>query len=116
MLGFQADGGQSAMPVRITLPGRATDIGSGSYYACAVIENEFACAETLADGTIRCWGDKGSGELGNGGSTSSIVPEPLAFNETFAQLRGGYHFMCGLASGAVECWGNAEYGQTGNHR
>jgi alpha-tubulin suppressor-like RCC1 family protein len=42
----------------------AATVAAGYYGACAV----------LADGSVKCWGENMSGELGNGSVANSIVP------------------------------------------
>jgi alpha-tubulin suppressor-like RCC1 family protein len=50
--------GYDMNPVAISLPHAATSIASGSYHACAILD----------DGTVYCWGINVYGQLGNGSS------------------------------------------------
>jgi alpha-tubulin suppressor-like RCC1 family protein len=53
--------GYDMTPVAITLPRPATTIASGSYHACAILE----------DGTVYCWGINTYGQLGDGSTVTS---------------------------------------------
>jgi alpha-tubulin suppressor-like RCC1 family protein len=79
-----------------------------------------SCGVTTA-GAAYCWGHNQSGELGNGLTTDSSTPVPVAGGLTFAsvsaaargRLSGGY--SCGLTSThAAYCWGGNALGQLGN--
>ena len=88
-----------------------TAIAASEYHTCAL----------LSDGTVKCWGLNGAGELGNGTNADSDTPvdvlstpggDPLSGATTIAV---GYEHTCALLSdGTVRCWGDNEYGQLGN--
>jgi alpha-tubulin suppressor-like RCC1 family protein len=83
----------------------ATGIGSGDDNACAV----------LSGGTVECWGAGGSGELGNGTTTSSRTPVTVLNLSDATAVSTGGNFSCALLSGGtVECWGLNFLGQLGN--
>src|SRR6185437_10910507 len=78
---------------------------------------EFAYCAVLADGTARCWGSNGDGELGTGASTtSSATPLKVAVvSGAITQMSTGTSFNCALLqSGAIWCWGFNGNGQLGN--
>jgi alpha-tubulin suppressor-like RCC1 family protein len=76
-----------------------------------------ACA-VLSDGTVRCWGDNASGELGMGSNVPSIVnkPSPVQNLSSVITVTVGQDHACALvAGGTVECWGgNSNGGELGN--
>ena len=61
----------SSTPVAVSLPaGRtATALALGSYHSCAILD----------DGSIQCWGRNSYGQLGDGTTTNSNIPEQLIY-------------------------------------
>ena len=84
-----------------------TQITSGAMHSCAL----------LSSGSVRCWGDNGFGQLGNGTTRDASVPiavagitDAVAINSASTSLS-----TCAvLATGAVRCWGRNHNGQLGN--
>ena len=106
-VGLTAVGSQSLKPVQV--PGlQAIDVAAGDSHSCAV----------LTDGTVRCWGSKVGGQLGNGDtslpetkpSTTSPIQVSNITNAYSISAQG--NSTCALlADGAVWCWGSNELGQ-----
>lgn len=72
------------------------------------------CA-SLADGTVRCWGDNEYGQLGNGTTTKTVVPVVVTGLHTATAVAVGFHHACALLKeGSIACWGRNEHGQLGN--
>ena len=66
----------------------------------------FACA-TLASGSVECWGNGNSGDLGNGFAVQETSPVLVSGITNAVQVSAGYDFACALLStGAVDCWGD----------
>lgn len=68
------------------------------------------------DGTVRCWGQNGSGQLG-AASGAAMSAVPLAVNgvTTATSVSSGWEHSCALlANGTVRCWGRGLEGQLGN--
>ncbi len=75
-----------------------------------------ACA-SLADGTVRCWGDNSAGQLGNGSTIekSSLPVNVSGLTHAVAVSGSSPGHMCALLDdGQGRCWGDNEYGQLGN--
>jgi alpha-tubulin suppressor-like RCC1 family protein len=83
-------------------PQRVTDEISFTALAANV---GYACG--LADGgRAYCWGDNGSGQLGDGGLVSRARPQPVVGSRTFSSIRTGRSFACALdLEGVRFCWG-----------
>ncbi|HKO89650.1 MAG TPA: hypothetical protein VJU61_00765, partial [Polyangiaceae bacterium] len=81
--------------------------------AASSISQGHGCA-VLFDGTMRCWGNNNSGQLGIGSAESSrrqpVVPEI----DGVSAIGLGQDFTCALRSdGSVWCWGENSAGQLG---
>ena len=103
----------SAVPVAVIMSGvltgkTITSISAGMYHACVV-----------ASGAVYCWGYNNSGQLGNGSTTSAIVPvavdsSGVLAGKTVTAVSAGAYATCAVASGAAFCWGAGGNGELGN--
>ncbi len=88
-----------------------TDVDAGAEHVCA----------QFADGSARCWGTNGSGQLGLG-HTDDIGDDEhpnsearVDFGIPIAELAaGGAHTCARLNDGQIRCWGDNSLGQLGN--
>lgn len=77
-----------------------------------------ACLITDA-GSMYCWGNNGSGQLGNGTNTNSLSPVlvsqgQLPLGAKWLSVSQGGYSTCGMTDqGLGYCWGNNYYGQLG---
>ncbi len=106
-------------------PARTLAIAGGFGHTCAVIFS----------GAARCWGDNGTGQLGNSTMNSATAPTVVESVKTFNTIgfggssstvtirtplsngvtitAGRRHTCALLATGAVLCWGENSSGQLG---
>ena len=84
----------------------ATKVVAGVGHTCAM----------LFDGTIRCWGDGGAGQLGNGLINASLTPVTTTGIGPISDIVAGESHTCAIlaADGSVWCWGWNVYGQLGS--
>ncbi|MDW8363442.1 MAG: hypothetical protein RMK74_13665 [Myxococcales bacterium] len=84
---------------------RATELAAGMFHSCA----------RLSDGTVRCWGANGSGQLGDGTTMDRSTPVAVAgLTGVVAVVAGGEHTCALVSSGPVRCWGSNVHGQLGD--
>ncbi|WP_146658070.1 hypothetical protein [Enhygromyxa salina] len=94
----------------IQLGGPAIALAVGYQHSCAILEG----------GDVRCWGEAGSGQLGNGDEESVGLVDVPADRDP-AQIggpakmisAGAVHTCAVLESEGVICWGSNQYGQLG---
>jgi alpha-tubulin suppressor-like RCC1 family protein len=75
-----------------------------------------SCGVTAA-GAAHCWGNGGSGQLGDGSSSAAnrLTPTPVGGAISFASLEAGSDHTCGWTTGgAAYCWGSSWSGRLGN--
>jgi alpha-tubulin suppressor-like RCC1 family protein len=85
--------------------GGVSAIASGGFHSCAL----------LLDGTVRCWGDGGLGQLGNGANTTSATPVPVSNLSGVTVIGMGINHSCAiLFNGTAQCWGYNGTGMLGN--
>jgi alpha-tubulin suppressor-like RCC1 family protein len=77
-----------------------------------------ACASAVSTGGVVCWGAGKSGQLGNGGASSSSTPVEVANVGGYPEslTAGGFHTCALFASPSVRCWGSDDFGQLGDGR
>lgn len=104
---FCQNGPCSVTPVPIPGLTSVTSIAGGDFMACAA----------TSAGTLLCWGNNDSGQLGNGTVGGGLVPTPtLVPNLTnVIGVAAGNAFVCALLSGGtVDCWGRNTDGEVGD--
>jgi alpha-tubulin suppressor-like RCC1 family protein len=102
----------AAGPVDLGAGRTATAISAGGSHTCAILDN----------GTVRCWGTGGNGELGYGNTASvgatqtpaAAGPVDLGAGRTAKAISSGSSHTCAiLDNGTVRCWGSGSFGQLG---
>lgn len=105
----------SNVPVAVSTSGVLSgkiikSLSLGAYHSCAITNEDY----------VYCWGNNGSGQLGNLSTTNSSSPVALysTFSTTaFSKISAGSSTTCGITTiGAVFCWGNTSDGQSGSGR
>jgi len=97
----------SKTPVTVTgLLGEATAISAGYSHTCALLKS----------GEIKCWGKNDKGQLGNGKTIDSNVPDSVTgLSNGVKSVKTSYYNTCVLLNTSeVKCWGLNGDGQLGN--
>jgi alpha-tubulin suppressor-like RCC1 family protein/tRNA A-37 threonylcarbamoyl transferase component Bud32 len=96
----------SAVPVGVgTGARRFASLSAGWNFTCGLGTN----------GHASCWGENGSGQLGDGLTIDRHEPVPVASDLGFASLATGSAHACGVTTeGAAYCWGRNTNGQLGD--
>ena len=78
-------------------------VAVGAQHSCAL----------LLDGAVWCWGSNRFGQLGNGTTTSSVIPV-LVVGHTFSSVAVGTDASCAVdVKNAVWCWGSNAFHRLG---
>jgi alpha-tubulin suppressor-like RCC1 family protein len=91
--------------------GDAGSVSIGESFGCAIVR----------DGSVRCWGSNGEGQLAQGNKNhigddlgESTVRVDLGPGRTAVAISAGYYHACALLdTGQVRCWGYNDSGQLG---
>ena len=74
------------------------------------------CAASTG-GTVACWGDGGSGQLGNGTPGGQLVPVQVGGLVDVARVTAGpVHTCARLLDGTARCWGGNSAGPAGRRK
>lgn len=96
--------------------GNNDDNGAGgtSMLAAQVSAGDFHTCARIDDGTVECWGDNSSGQLGDNTGISRLSPVAVSGISTATRISaGGQHTCALLADSTVACWGENANGQLG---
>ena len=94
-------------PVQVsTLTSGVVAIAAGTAHACAI----------TSAGAVKCWGENGWGQLGDGTSTQRNVPvDVLGLSSGVIAIAAGFRHSCAVRNdGSVWCWGDNDFGQLGD--
>ena len=110
-LGIGSTGGSSAAPVG------PLDLGSGRTAKAICAGRSHSCA-ILDDGTVKCWGPNGNGQLGYGDTTTRdappATPVDLGTGRTAKAVSCKWFHTCAiLDDDSLMCWGYNYHGQLG---
>jgi alpha-tubulin suppressor-like RCC1 family protein len=92
--------------------GSAASVATGDAFACAVVAPG-------PSGTVKCWGQNSSGQLGDGTTTQRtkavtvLSAKGTPLKGATAIAAGGSTACARLTTGAVRCWGANAHGQLG---
>lgn len=107
-IGDGTSGTNRFTPVNVSgLSSGVIRIAAGSDHTCAL----------LSAGTVKCWGNNGSGQLGDGTrGINRLVPVSVeSLGSNVIQVAAGYQHTCALLdTGGVQCWGWNNAGQIGD--
>ncbi len=83
-----------------------TSVATGYNHSCGL----------TANGGVKCWGNNGNGQLGDGTTANRAAPVDVVGlgSGVIALEVGGYHSCALMANGGVKCWGYNLYGQLGD--
>ena len=120
-LGDDVSRGDSFQEMGNSLP--ALDLGGARTAVVVTAGGSHVCA-LLDNGTVRCWGDNASGQLGLGdtadrgdttGEMGDALPTvDLGTGRTATAIAAGASHTCAvLDNGSVKCWGSNNGGQLG---
>jgi alpha-tubulin suppressor-like RCC1 family protein len=95
-------------PVKVS---NGTGTASQTLITQIVAGYQSTCAR-IADGTARCWGRNGEGQLGDGTRTSRKRPVPVRSGSGTGPMHGvtavttnGFHSCARISDGTARCWG-----------
>jgi alpha-tubulin suppressor-like RCC1 family protein len=94
-------------PTEVLLAGGAPLAGASAVTAF----DRHACA--LVGSGIQCWGEGGSGRLGDGSEVDRASPVDVV-GTGFSSVSAGAQHTCAVAGGQIRCWGENGQGRLGD--
>jgi alpha-tubulin suppressor-like RCC1 family protein len=115
----QAGGGGGSVHTLPTIVLSGTGVGPLEDIAQVAAGRTSTCARKVG-GQVRCWGDNGLGQLGDGTQIDRILPRPVVGLLGAGRLTGvaqlasaDQHVCARLTNGQARCWGWGNEGELG---
>src|SRR3989339_884363 len=107
--GQLGDNGQ----IEKTNPTLTTDT---SPYSSVSAGEDYTCGIRTNDSRVLCWGRSTEGQLGDGETTTRLVPTLTSDTSTYLRISAGEGTTCGIRANdsRVLCWGDGQYGSLGD--
>jgi LPXTG-motif cell wall-anchored protein len=87
---------ENSTPVQVT--------GLSTGVSAIALGGDTSCA--LVGGGVKCWGENGSGQLGDGSQDGSSSPVSALNLSSVSAISIGASHSCAIAEGDVQCWGS----------
>ena len=119
-LGIGVIGAATSTPMPVNGLSDVSEISANGNHTCALLSIGFVGGIHPLGGTVDCWGDNTSGQLGDG-LVGAPQPTPTQVNPLggVSAIAAGQNHTCaligtGTPAGTVECWGANTSGQLGD--
>jgi alpha-tubulin suppressor-like RCC1 family protein len=104
-LGDRGVGSRSVKPVVARHVRSVEHVALGGNHSCVLLKN----------GTVRCWGTNGRGQMGDEHRERRTRSRMVSNLKDIVQVGAGLNHSCALSrNGRVRCWGDNRYGQLGD--
>jgi alpha-tubulin suppressor-like RCC1 family protein len=83
-----------------------TEIDAGITYSKLANSMSYTMCAIRTTGALRCWGLGTSGQIGNGSSSTVLVPTTVNSGINYAQVSVSQNTVCAISTtGILKCWG-----------
>lgn len=104
-LGRGFSGMNQKVPEPVALVTDFVQVSAGGRHSCGL----------TSTGGVKCWGYGGTGALGHGAFTDSVVPvDVVSLGGSATMVVAGFQHSCAVVGGGVKCWGFNGEGQLGD--
>lgn len=126
--GYGANGtrGDGTVTTEINTPVQVGTVGTGTIFTdwVKIVPDSMTTCGIRANGTAWCWGDRSSGQIGNGTTSATRITTPVQVGTAgsstiftdWVDISSKSSTSCGVrATGQAYCWGSGANGELGRN-